>query len=148
LEIIGEEKMEAEDLAEAIADLDRRERVLLMELEDVLTDVSTPETSDVEDDEIEEVELPQVREALLRVESLPRRWTRYSGLYESEEYRTKAQLKLRFIKNLVRTVHLRPLMMSVAFVRSLERVEETYPDDGGRKGLNSLIALHNILVND
>ncbi len=140
--------MEAEDLAEVIADLDRRERVLVMELEDVLTDVSTPDTSDVEDDEVEEVELPQVREALLRVESLPRRWTRYSGLYESEEYRIKAQLKLRFVKNLIRTVHLRPLMMSVAFVRSLERVEETYPDDGGRKGLNSLIALHNILVND
>ena len=140
--------MEAEDLAEAIADLDQRERVLLMELEDVLTDVSTPDTSDVEDDEVEEVELPQVREALLRVESIPRRRTRYSGLYESEEYRSKAQLKLRFVKNLIRTVHLRPLMMSVAFVRSLERVEETYPDDGGRKGLNSLIALHNILVND
>ena len=140
--------MEAENLAEAIADLDRRERVLIMELEDVLTDVSTPETSDVEDDEVEEVELPQVREALLRVESLPRRWTSYSGLYESEEYRSKAQLKLRFVKNLVRTVRLRPLMMSVAFVRSLERVEETYPDDGGRKGLNSLIALHNIIVNE
>ena len=140
--------MEAEDLAEAIVDLDRRERVLLMELEDVLTDVSTPDTSDVEDDEVEEVELPQVREVLLRVESLPRRWTRYSGLYESEEYRRKASLKLRFVKNLVRTVHLRPLMMSIAFVRSLERVEDTYPDDGGRKGLNSLIALHNILVND
>ena len=140
--------MEGEDLAEAIADLDRRERVLLMELEDVLTDVSTPDASDVEGDEVEEVELPQVREALLRVESLPRRWTRYSSLYECVEFRRKAQLKLRFVKNLVRTVHLRPLMMSVAFVRSLERVEETYPDDGGRKGLNSLIALHNILVID
>ena len=44
------ERMEAEDLANAIADLDRREQVLLMELEDVLTDVTTPESSDVDED--------------------------------------------------------------------------------------------------
>ena len=111
--VSGSEKMEAEDLAEAIADLDRRERVLVMELKDVLTDVSTPESSDVEDDEVEEVELPQVRAALQHVEPLPRHWTEYSGLYESEEYRSKAKLKIRFVKKLVRTVHLRPLMMSI-----------------------------------
>ena len=140
--------MEAEDLAEAIANLDRRERALVMELKDVLTDVSTPESSDVEDDEVEEVELAQVRDALLRVEPLPRRWTEYSSLYESEEYRSKAKLKIRFVKNLIRTVCLSPLMMSIAFVQSLERVEMTYPDDGGREGLNSLIALHNIIMND
>jgi len=39
-------------------------------------------------------------------------------------------------------------MMSVAYVQSLERVEVTYPDDGGREGLNSLIALHNVIIND
>ena len=142
------ERMEAEDLANAIADLDRREQVLLMELEDVLTDVTTPESSDVDEDEVDEEDLPQVRDVLLRVESLPRRRTGYSSLYESEAYRSKAKLKVRFVKNLIRTVHLRPLMMSVAYVQSLERVEVTYPDDGGRKGLNSLIALHNIIRND
>ncbi len=140
--------MEAEDLAEAIADLDRRERVLVMELKDVLTDVFTPESSDVEDDEVEEVELPQVRDALMQVEPVPRRWTEYSSLYEGEDYRSKAKLKVRFVKNLIRTIRLRPLLMSLAFVRSLERVELTYPDDGGREGLNSLIALHNIIINN
>ena len=140
--------MEAEDLAVAIADLDHREGVLVMQLEDVLTDVSTPESSDVEDDEVEEVELPQVRDVLLRVEPLPRRWTRYSALYESEEYRSKANLKIRFVKNLIRTVRLRSLMMTGAFLQSLERVEMTYPDDGGREGLNTLIALHNVIMNN
>jgi len=72
----------------------------------------------------------------------------YSSLYESDAYKSKAKLKIRFVKNLIRTVHLRPLMISVAYVQSLERVEETYPDDGGRKGLNSLIALHNLLRHD
>ena len=139
--------MEAEDLAAEIADLDRRERILVMELKDVLTDISTPESSDVEDDEVE-VELPQIRAGLMRVEPLPRRWTEYSGLYESEDYRAKAKLKVRFAKNLIRTVHLGPLMMSLAFARSLERVELTYPDDRGRVGLNSLVAMHNIIIND
>jgi hypothetical protein len=140
--------MEAEDLAAEIAVLDRRERTLIMELKDVLTDITTPDSSDVEDDEVEEVELPQVRAGLMRVEPLPRRWTEYSGLYESEDYRTKAKLKVRFAKNLIRTVHLGPLMMSLAFARSLERVELTYPDDGGRIGLNSLVAMYNIIIND
>ncbi len=119
-----------------------------MELKDVLTDISTPESSDVEDDEVEEVELPQVRDALMQVDSFPRRWTEYSSLYENEDYRSKAKLKIRFAKKLIRTVHLRPLMMSLAFVRSLERVELTYPDDGGREGLNSLVAMHNVIIND
>ena len=141
-------KMENDNLTEAIAYLDRRERVLIMELKDVLTDIPTPESSDVEDDEVEEVEMPQVRDALMRVEPFPRRWTEFANLYEDEAYRSKAKLKVRFLKNLIRTVHLRPLMTSLAFVRSLERVELTYPDDGGRKGLNSLVALHNNIIND
>jgi hypothetical protein len=82
------------------------------------------------------------------VESFPRRWTEYASLYENEDYRSKAKLKIRFAKKLIRTVNLRPLMMSLAFVRSLERVELTYPDDGGREGLNSLVAMHNIIIND
>ncbi len=50
--------MEADNLAEVIADLDRRERILIMELKDVLTDTATPDSSDVEDNEVEELELP------------------------------------------------------------------------------------------
>ncbi len=137
--------MEANDLAAVIADLDRRERVLIMELKDVLTDISTPESSDVEDDVVEEVELPRVCDALLRVETFPRCWTEYCGLYENEDYRSKAKLKVRFVKKLIRTVHLGPLMMSPDFIQSLQRVELTYPDDGGREGLNSLVAMHNVI---
>ncbi len=86
--------MEAENIAEVIADLDRRERVLTMELKDVLTDISTPDSSDVEDDEVEELEMPRVRDALMQVESSPRRWTEYSELYQHEDYRAKAKLKV------------------------------------------------------
>jgi len=107
--------MEADNLAKAIADLDRQERLLEMELMDVLTDIATPDSSDVEveDEEVEELELPQVREALMQVESSPSRWTEYSDLYQRADYRTKAKLKVRFAKKLVKTIHLGPELHSV-----------------------------------
>jgi len=142
--------MEADDLAEAIADLDRQERTLTLELMDVLTDVATPDSSDVEEEdaEVEELELPQVRDVLMQVESSPRRWTEYSELYQRAEYRSKAKLKVRLAKKLARTVHLGPMMTSPSFIQSLQRVESTYPDDGGRDGINTLVAIHNVIKND
>jgi hypothetical protein len=139
--------MEADNLAEAIADLDRQERILEMELMDVLTDIATPDSSDVEveDEEVEELELPQVRDALMQVESSPSRWTEYSELYQRANYRAKAKLKVRFAKKLVKTIHLGPTMMSQNYIQSLQRVESTYPDDGGRAGINSLVAIHNVI---
>jgi len=28
----------------------------------------------------------------------------------------------------------------------LNRVESTYPDDGGREGINLLVAIHNVVI--
>jgi hypothetical protein len=36
-------------------------------------------------------------------------------------------------------------MMSQNYIQSLQRVESTYPDDGGRAGINSLVAIHNVI---
>ncbi len=46
-------EMEAINLAEAIADLDRQERLLTLELLDVLTDIATPDVSDTETEGME-----------------------------------------------------------------------------------------------
>jgi hypothetical protein len=121
-----------------------------MELMDVLTDIATPDSSDVEveDEEVEELELPQVLDALMQVESSPSRWTEYSELYQRADYRAKAKLKVRYAKKLVKTVHLGPTMMSQNYIQSLQRVESTYPDNGGRVGINSLVAIHNVIKND
>jgi len=135
--------MEADNLAETIADLDRQERLLTMELMDVLTDIATPEASDAE---AEELDLPQVRDTLMQVDSFPRRYTEYSELYQRVEYRTKAKLKVRFAKKLVKSVRLGPLMTGPSFAQSLNRVESTYPDDGGRDGINLLVAIHNVVM--
>jgi len=97
--------MEAANLAEAIADLDRQERALTLELMDVLTDID-----------------------------------------QRAEYRLKAKLKVRFAKKLVKSTRLEPLMSGPNFNEALNRVESTYPDDGGREGINLLVAVHNLVL--
>jgi hypothetical protein len=67
-------------------------------------------------------------------------------LYQRLEYRLKAKLKVRFAKKLLKSVRLEPLMAGSNFVESLNGVESTYPDDGGREGINLLVAIHNIVV--
>jgi hypothetical protein len=141
-------EMEAVNLAEAIADLDRQERLLTLELKDVLTDIATPEVSDTEADneDIEETDLANVRDSLMQVDSFPRRYTEYSELYQRAEYRLKAKLKVRFAKKLLKSVRLAPLMAGPNLTESLDRVKSTYPDDGGREGINLLVAIHNIVI--
>jgi len=141
-------EMEAVNLAEAIADLDRQERLLTLELKDVLCDIATPEVSDTEADneDNEETDLANVRGSLMQVDSYPRRHTEYSELYQRAEYRLKAKLKVRFAKKLLKSVRLEPLMAGPNLVESLNRVESTYPDDGGREGINLLVAIHNVVV--
>ena len=140
--------MEAVNLAEAIADLDRQERLLTLELLDVLTDIATPDASDAEaeDTEAEETDLVPVRDTLMQVDPIPRRNTEYSELYQRAEYRSKAKLKVRFAKRLVRSVQLEPMMTGPSLIASLDRVQSTYPDDGGREGINLLVAIHNVII--
>jgi len=140
--------MEAANLAEAIADLDRQERALTLELMDVLTDIATPEVSDTEadDEDTEETDMANIRGTLMQVDSFPRRYTEYSELYQRAEYRLKAKLKVRFAKKLVKSTRLEPLMSGPNFNEALNRVESTYPDDGGREGINLLVAVHNLVL--
>ena len=125
--------------------LDRKEKVLQMELMDVLTDVTTPDNSDVEGEDIEEPEMPDVRRALLEVGALPTRWTAYSELYQNAEYRMKAQKKVRKLKNMIKKCTLNEVMMNLQYITALQNVERNYPDDGGRAGLNSLVACDHVL---
>jgi hypothetical protein len=140
--------MEAVNLAEAIADLDRQERLLTLELLDVLTDIATPDASDAEaeDTEAEETDLVPVRDTLTQVDPIPRRYTEYSELYQRVEYRSKAKRKVRFAKRLVKSTRLEPLMSGHNLVASLNRVQSTYPDDGRREGINLLVAIHNVII--
>jgi len=46
----------------------------------------------------------------------------------------------------VKSVRLEPLMAGPNLVESLNRVESTYPEDGGREGINLLVAIHNVII--
>jgi len=107
--------------------LERQEQILQMELLDVLTDLSTPDNSDAEGEEIDERVLPTVRQALLEVKTCPTRWTQYAQLYQCQTYKAKAEKKVRKMK------------------KALQLIEEVYPDDGGRAGINSLVACHHVI---
>jgi hypothetical protein len=126
-------------------ELEREERKLQMELLDVLTDITTPESSDVEGEDVEELLMPAARQALLDTRTCPIRWTLYSELYQSRSYREKAAKKVRMAKRMIKKVTVAEVMMTQQFTAALNQIELNYPDDGGRTGLNSLVACHHVI---
>ncbi len=110
-----------------------------MELLDVLTDIATPDNSDVKGEEVEELTMPAVMQALLNVQTYPTRWTPYMELYQCQVYKAKADKKVRKMKNLIKRCALAEVMLNQQFAAALNQIEELYPDDGGRAGLNQRV---------
>ncbi len=135
----------AGNLSKELQELDRQERQLRMELLDVLTDITTPDNSDVEGEEVEDLTMPAAKQALLNARSFPTRWTPYSELYRSQAYREKAARKVRVMKKMIKRHAMAELLMNQHFTNALNQIEQVYPDDGGRTGLNSLVACHHVI---
>ena len=135
----------AGNLSKELQELDRQERQLRMELLDVLTDITTPDNSDVEGEEVEDLTMPAAKQALLDARSFPTRWTPYSELYRSQVYREKAAKKVRVMKKMIKRHTMAELLMNQHFTTALNQIEQVYPDDGGRTGLNSLVACHHVI---
>ncbi len=135
----------AGNLSKELQELDRQERQLRMELLDVLTDITTPDNSDVEGEEVEDLTMPAAKQALLDARSFPTRWTPYSELYRSQVYREKAARKVRVMKKMIKRHTMAELLMNQHFTTALNQIEQVYPDDGGRTGLNSLVACHHVI---
>jgi len=135
----------AGNLSKELQELDREERQLRMELLDVLTDITTPDNSDVEGEEVEDLTMPAAKQALLDASSFPARWTPYSELYRSQVYREKAARKVRVMKKMIKRHAMAELLMNQHFTTALNQIEQVYPDDGGRTGLNSLVACHHVI---
>jgi hypothetical protein len=49
------------------------------------------------------------------------------------------------MKNEIKKNRLAEIIAHPSFVTTLETIRETYPDDGGRQYINSLVACHSIL---
>jgi hypothetical protein len=137
--------MEADKFKYRINLCDSQIRQLTLELMDVLTDVNTPDNSDVEGDEVDEPLFLGVRQVLLQVEAIPTRPTAYSELYGKEWYCAKSEKKCKKMKNEIKKNRLAEIIAHPSFVTTLETIRETYPDDGGRQYINSLVACHSIL---
>ena len=135
----------AGNLSKELQELDRQERQLRMELLDVLTDITTPDNSDVEGEEVEDLTMPAAKQALLDARSFPTRWTPYSELYRPQVYREKAARKVRVMKKMIKRHTMAELLMNQHFTTALNQIEQVYPDDGGRTGLNSLVACHHVI---
>jgi len=88
--------------------------------------------------------MPSVQEALLRLELV-----RLGGpdlrLYESQEYVSRAERKVRRLKKIITRCHIAEVMPTMQFIVALRRIDETFPDDGGWEGLNSLVACRHVL---
>jgi hypothetical protein len=139
------EHMELDKIDLEITEIDITVTKMELELKDVLSQVETPENSDVEGDEVDEVAFAGPREALLNVEALPRRETSYSSLYLSPGYCLKAEKKVKLMKEELKKNRLSEIMNDPEFATVLRQIQEIYPDDGGRQYINCLVACHDIL---
>ena len=131
-----------------ISDIKRQLKTVDLEMKDVLTCVETPESSDVEGDEVDEPEVDGPRNYLLQVEAIPQRETEYSPLYLDRRYRENAEKKVRMMKEEVKKNFISEILLNPEFPDILNDLREVYPDDGGRNFINSLVACHIILAPD
>jgi hypothetical protein len=111
---------------------------------DILSAVETPDTSDVEGEEIDEPLFRGHKQIYLSVEAVPSRKTSYSNLYEFPKYRAKAELKVRRMKAEVKKRGLSETRNIREFNRIVFGLEKLYPDDGGRRMIAFLVACHKI----
>lgn len=143
-------RSEVEILQAEIDQLNLEEARLELELQDVLTDITTPEVSEdevAEDDrpiqvgENVEAAIDQYEEAIgARV--VPSVNTPYFSLYMIPEYKRNAERKLIKVKNSARRCNFVSAFNDAHFWREYVRVRDTYPLNGGRDDLNVLVALH------
>lgn len=131
-----------------IRDIKRQMKTLDLEMKDVLTCVETPESSDVEGDDVDEPEVDGPHNVLLRVEAVPQRETEYSSLYLNQRYSENAEKKVRLMKEEIKKNLISEILLNPEFPDILDDIRETYPDDGGRNFINSLVACHIILTPD
>ena len=139
--------MEADKLRWLISESDKEILRLKRELLDVLVELGTPEESDEEGDEVED-RMEGVKNVLLRVAAIPQRETAYSALYSSARYCEESEKKVRLMKNVIKKVQLSDVFSHPSFAAQLRHIERTYPDDGGRIYINTLVACYEIIKSE
>ena len=136
-------------LQEQLLAISAEEDRIQLVLQDILTDLTTPENSD-EDEDLPEIEsrsiltnnISPLFERMKAADIVPNEDAVYSSLYEEEAYSRKARRKLRKMRKSLRDCHLNIVVCDGRFQTEVNRVRNLYPDLGGRVGLDLLVALH------
>ena len=135
--------MDIQQIDEQIAALARQERNLEMELDDALTDVTSPDNSDSEDEDYHE-EMDNIvrlfKNRILNANERPTELCTFLMRYEDPVYRRRMEKKLKKIKNQVKASDIEAVLSNPAYTVELNRIRGTYPNHGGREFLNELIA--------
>ena len=129
--------------------LDVEERKLELELKDVLTDISTPPTSDDEsEDEDEDIHVEQnpiidlFKSSILSASVFPTAYCEYIERYQDPQYRRNALKKQKELRRFVKSTDMEAVMANPDYLTHLNRIRRTYPDHGGRELLNELVAVY------
>jgi integrase len=141
-------------IEQEIADCDPREDILQMELEDVLVEVDTPDTSD--DEDIRQVRLHREQDqivrlfknAILTADYQPTELCSFFERYEDPQYRRKMVKKIKKVKRIVKRADIERVMNDPRYLAELRRIQTTYPSHGGRAMLNELVAIFVTLSHD
>ena len=131
---------ERAQLIAEIAKIEYQERRVTLELEDVFTDVSTPEASDSEEEQNEEQNLPDHQ--LFEAETRPNQDVLYSQLYCEAPYRHNVNIKMRKMKKVFAGESLTDAQTTARYQEEYHLLRETYPEDGQRTQLFYLIAFY------
>ena len=141
-----------EEIEEELREIEAEENRLELQLLDVLTDVDTPEVSEDEDefDCVEEAtqELQLFKNNLLRCFEEPVNQCDYLVLYQNEDYKNRGRRKIKLLKKEVKTTVLQEILEDECYAINLARIEEHYPDNGGRIFLNELVAIYQTKIVD
>ena len=140
-----------EEIQQAIDQIDAQERKLTLELKDVLTDINTPDNSeDEEEDEYQENDpiITTLKARLLNASGTPTRICEYLELYQDPQYRRNVRKKMVRMKNCVKSSRVSIVLRNPNFLDNLRRIQDTYPDHGGRQFLNELVAFYCTLNNE
>ena len=139
-----------EEIQDEIDRLDAMERKLELELKDVINDIDTPNNSEDEEEEDEYQEndpiIATLKARLLNASGTPTRICEYLELYQDPAYRRNVRKKMVLLKNCVRSIRISAVLRNPNFLDHLRRIQETYPDHGGRQFLNELVALYCTII--
>ena len=136
--------MDIQQIEEEIAALDRQERNLEMELDDALTDITSPENSDSEDEDHHEEDniVRLFKNCILNANNRPTELCTFLMRYEDPVYRRRMERKMKKMKNQVKASDIEAVLSNPAYTAELNRIRGTYPNHGGREFLNELIAAY------